>query len=111
LNRKDGVRGEPVEPFERFNLECLASRFAAKEAFFKALSSALVNLKLTQTTFSFLFTCQNIEVLQDEWQVPKLKVTWEVFEEKIGASLPKLQAHLSLSHEKNYSVAFVILDI
>ncbi len=105
------VRGEPVEPYERFNLESLASRFAAKEAFFKALSASLVNLKLTQTTFSFLFTCQNIEVVQDEWQVPVLKINWKSFEEKIGAKLPKFQTHLSISHEKNYSVAFVILSI
>lgn len=93
------------------NLERLASRFAAKEAFFKALSSSLVNLKLTKKTFSFLFSCQNVEVIQDEWQVPQLNVNWESFEEKIGARLPKFQTHISISHEKNYSVAFVILSV
>jgi len=93
------------------DLQSLASRFAAKEAFFKALSTALVKLNLTQKTFSFLFACQNVEVIKGEWDVPELKVDWEIFQEKVGKKLPKLNVDLSISHEKEYAISFVVISI
>ena len=41
------------------NIEKLASRFAAKEAFFKAFSQMLVRLQVTRVPFSFLFACHS----------------------------------------------------
>ena len=88
----------------------LASRFAAKEAFFKAFSSALVKLGLTSQTFNLTFACKQIEVVYSEWGTPDFAVNWKVFETKIQATLPLLNVQLSLSHEKDYALAFVILE-
>ena len=94
-----------------YNLEYLASRFAAKEAFYKALSQALVNLKLTKNSFPFLFACKHVELIKPVWGVPELKVDWKFFEEKIENKLPKLSTFISLSHEKLHVVAFVIISL
>lgn len=90
--------------------EFFASRFAAKEAFFKALSVALVSLKLTKEEFSFEFARRYVEVIKSTWDIPVLQVNWEAFEEKIGISLPKVKVDFSLSHEKSVVIAFVILS-
>lgn len=90
--------------------EKLAARFAAKEAFYKALSAALVQLGLTGQTFSLLFTCPHVMITSGTWQVPVLQVNWAGLEEKIGATLPKLSVHLSLSHEKTAAIAFVVIS-
>ena len=95
---------------ERLDLQSLASRFAAKEAFYKALSSALVKFKLNKKKFSFLFCAKNIEVLKGEWGVPAFKINWSAFEEKLGVKLPNLNVDLSLSHEKDYTLTFVIIS-
>ena len=95
--------GASVEQF-------FASRFAAKEAFFKALSTALVNLGLNSQTFPFEFARKHVEVVKSTWDLPILKVDWEAFEEKIRVSIPKMEIYLSLSHEKSLGIAFVILS-
>ena len=87
----------------------MAVRFAAKEAFFKALSAALVQLGLTQTTFSFLFLCKHVQLLKTTWDVPQLYVDWQAIEHKIGAVLPLLKTHVSVAHERLHVVAFVVL--
>jgi phosphopantetheine--protein transferase-like protein len=91
------------------NNSSLASRFAAKEAFYKALSSALFKLELTSTEFSFLFLCKNVEVDKNFWDIPYLKINLVAIEDKIGTKLPDMQVDLSLSHEQRYSIAFVII--
>ncbi len=89
----------------------LASRFAAKEAFFKALSMVLVSRKLTKHEFGLTFACQNCEVVKGTWGVPLLKVRWSAFEKKIGRKLPRMQVHLSISHEHEYAIAQVLVSL
>ncbi|MFA5074696.1 MAG: holo-ACP synthase [Candidatus Babeliales bacterium] len=94
----------------QYNLESLAARFAAKEAFFKAFSSSLVKLNFTQNTFSFIFSCQHACVEKTLFGVPILKINWKKFENKIERKLPNFDIELSFSHEKDYVVAFVIIS-
>lgn len=74
----------------------LAARFAAKEAFGKALGTGLRGLSL-----------RNIETRRGPGGKPDLHLS--------GAALTALEtrgarAHLSLSHEAAYSLAFVVLE-
>ena len=88
----------------------LATYFAAKEAFFKALSATLVSLSMTNQEFSLLFLCSCVEVKKITWDVPVLHVNWSVIERKIEKKLPDLKVELSLSHEKEYSIAYVLVS-
>ena len=92
------------------NFQSLASRFAAKEAFYKALSASLIKLNLNKKEFLFLFSCKNVEVLKLEWGVPVFNINWPAFEKKIGLKIPKLTVDLSISHEKDFALAFVIIS-
>jgi holo-[acyl-carrier protein] synthase len=74
----------------------LAARFAAKEAFGKALGTGLAGLAL-----------RSIETRRDPGGRPSLHV--------FGAARAALEArgarvHLSLTHEAAYSLAFVVLE-
>ena len=75
-----------------------AARFAAKEAFLKAL----------KTGWRGKITWQDIEILSDENGVPSLKIEGEARNilENLGAN----QIHLSLSHTTEHAVAQVILE-
>jgi len=78
-------------------IEYLASRFAAKEAFFKALGTGL-------NGFSF----KEVQVLNDSHGKPFFS-----FSERMREFLEdrKIWAiHLSMSHERKYSIALVILE-
>ena len=74
----------------------LAVRFAAKEALIKAVGAEIsINMK-------------DIEILNDDMGKPSLKVKnnlSEFFREK-----QIVHSHLSLSHEKEYAVACVVLE-
>ncbi len=88
-----------------------ASRFAAKEAFFKAISAVLVSRNSTKHQIGLMFVCQHVEVTKVTWDVPVLQVKWAAFEKKIGSRLSHLQTHLSLSHEHDYAMAQVLLSL
>ncbi len=91
--------------------ERLAARFAAKEAFYKALSATLGNLSITpKQQFSLMFTAQHISVTTDKLGTPTLSIFWEPFFEKIGQPLPLLTIHLSIAHEKTHALAFVVIS-
>ena len=75
-----------------------AARFAAKEAFLKAL----------KTGWRGKITWQDIEIVSDENGVPTLKIAGEakIILKNLGAD----QIHLSLSHTTEHAVAQVILE-
>jgi phosphopantetheine--protein transferase-like protein len=89
----------------------IAVRYAAKEAFYKALSSTLISLNATNQPFTFLFACSYVEIVKGIWDVPFLRVEWESFKKKIKCRLPHLETHLSLSHEHDYALAHVIISL
>ena len=75
----------------------LAARFAAKEAFGKAIGTGLENIVL-----------KDIMVYNNEKGKPELKLfntALEVFN-KTGAS----KVHISLSHEKENAIAMIVLE-
>jgi len=75
-----------------------AARFAAKEAFLKAL----------KTGWRGKITWQDIEICSDENGVPSLEIRGEAKNilENLGAN----RIHLSLSHTTEHAVAQVILE-
>ena len=77
--------------------ECLAARFAAKEAFAKALGTGLRGMTWT-----------NIEVLGGEDERPRLVLSGgalAAFETRGGVA-----AHVSLTHEAGMAFAVVVLE-
>ncbi len=78
--------------------QCYAARFAAKEAFFKALG----------TGYRYGMAFHEIEVLNDELGKPYVnphgKVKEFLEEKKI------ISIHLSISHVKEMANAFVVLE-
>ncbi len=88
---EDARKKGSAEPFS------LAARFAAKEAFGKALGSGLKDIRL-----------KDICVINDEKGKPELSVfnsALKAFTESGGKEI-----HLSLSHEKNMAVAVVVIN-
>ena len=76
----------------------LAARFAAKEAFVKALGLGLRNG----------MRWQEIEVVRNEVGAPSLRLSGQA--EKIAAERQVTAIHLSYSHEGDYASATVILE-
>ena len=75
-----------------------AARFAAKEAFSKALGTGITS-----------FGLKEVYITKNEAGKPALNVTGcaaDVLNEKCG----KYVLHVSLSHEKDYAIASVIIE-
>lgn len=75
-----------------------AGRFAAKEAFLKAL----------KTGWRGKITWQDIEVISNLEGVPRLNVTGEA--DKILKNLGATHVHISISHTTEHAVAEVIFE-
>ncbi|CAM3528286.1 holo-ACP synthase [Paraphotobacterium marinum] len=80
------------------SLSFLAGRFAAKESIVKALG----------TGFTGGISFQDFTVFNDKYGAPKLDIMNNALEIKEAKNIN--QIHLSISHEKNYAVASVILE-
>lgn len=80
-----------------YAVQSLAVRFAAKEAFGKALGSGLRGLAL-----------KDICVVSDKYGKPELKLydSAQILLQNSGADV----VHLTMSHEMDYAVACVILE-
>lgn len=75
-----------------------AARFAAKEAFSKALGTGLCGFEL-----------KDVYIQKNDEGKPFLKVqnsAEKILKEKFG----ECRIHVSLSHEKEYATAFVIIE-
>lgn len=83
---------------QRDPAQALAARFAAKEAFFKALGTGLRDG----------MSWQQVCVVRDELGCPSLQISGRAAElmQQRGAG----KAHLSYSHDGDYAVATVILE-
>ncbi|MCC5437505.1 holo-ACP synthase [Clostridium botulinum] len=84
---------------KNFKLEFIAGRFAAKEAISKALGTGIRD-----------FNFQDIEIINNELGKPKviLKPKAEDIIRKISQSH---KIHLSISHEKEYAIAYALLEV
>ncbi len=79
--------------------QCYAARFAAKEAFFKALG----------TGYRYGMAFHEIEVFNDELGKPYIQPTGKV---KQFVEEQKIKSiHLSISHVKELANAFVVLEM
>lgn len=79
---------------------CYAKRFAAKEAFTKALG----------TGFGYGISLKNIEVFNDKWGKPFIKVTGTVLKKlKKKTNNKKYKIEITISDEINISCANVII--
>ena len=78
-----------------------SKRFAAKEAFMKALG----------TGFRFNVNFNDISVINNKEGKPELKITNNVKKLLISRfKVKKFNLFISLSDEKNYSIAFVVIQ-
>lgn len=84
---------------KNFKLEFIAGRFAAKEAISKALGTGIRD-------FSF----KDIEIINNALGKPQviLKPKAEDIITKISKSY---KIHLSISHEKEYAIAYALLEV
>ena len=79
--------------------EHYAVRFAAKESFGKALGLGIKGFELT-----------DIYIIKNKEGQPCLKVTGnalKIMDEKFGKNC---NVHVSLSHEKEYAIAYVLIE-
>ena len=88
---------EEISSTRKTSTQTLAARFAAKEAFGKALGSGLANLSL-----------KDIMVISQDNGKPELKLFGTAAKalEKSGA----VKVHISLSHERDYAIAMIVLE-
>ncbi len=91
-------REQPIKSAERF-----AVRYAAREAFFKALSAMEL-----ENHVPFLMVCKLVHVCRNEQGVCNMEVDWS----KILQSNNKanFRTHLSMTHDQSHAVAFVIVE-
>ncbi|MCX7788336.1 MAG: holo-ACP synthase [Spirochaetes bacterium] len=75
----------------------LAARFAAKEAFGKALGTGLYGIQL-----------RDINVVNDPHGKPELLLEGKALE--IFRKLGGKKVHVSLTHEEDYAIAMVVLE-
>lgn len=92
-NEQAYCEGQKAGKFESY-----AARYAAKEAFFKAMG----------TGYRFGFAFLEIEILNDPLGKPEIVVTGRV--EAFLKENKIVNTHLSLSHVKEMATAFVVLE-
>ena len=95
----DDIFSGPVPPEQRF-----ATRFAAKEAFLKALGGG----RIDQEPLRQRLNLKEIVLKKDAWGRPTLALYGDA--QRVLELLNINACHVSLSHEEIYAVATVILE-
>ncbi|KOR24538.1 holo-ACP synthase [Clostridium sp. FAM 1755] len=92
---------DEVELWEKknFNLWFIAGRFAAKEAISKALGTGIRG-----------FNFKDIEIINNELGKPEVVLKPKA-EEIIKKISNNYKIHLSISHEKEYAIAYALLEV
>ena len=98
INRFFNEKEIVTEKSKQYLLEHYASRFAAKEAFVKAMGTGFLN-----------FEMKDIFVTNNELGKPILNVEKSALD-FLKKRCENFNIHLSLSHEKEYAIAFVIIE-
>ena len=93
------ARAGVTETAQRF-----ATRFAAKEAFLKAIS----NGRFGEPPLRNSIALTDIEVLSDAWGRPRLMLHGDA--QTVAKTRGVAAHHLSLSHERQFVVAMVVLE-
>lgn len=88
-----------------YNPQSLAVRFAAKEAFFKALCSLQIQTNENHLLPPFLTICRYISIAKHLSGVPILIIDKTFY---TYVHNKKLYTSVSLAHEKEYAIATVI---
>lgn len=94
-----------------YKKQFLASRFAAKEAFYKALCDFLNKLNFEIESLSFDKVRQHVEVIKNSYEIPSLNVNWIELNNILRMDVPRLDLSLSISHEKSFVVAAIIISL
>ncbi len=81
-----------------------AVRFAAREAFFKALQGAYPESKLF-----FLSICSAVSIMRNDRGLPQLNVNWKQLRAK-NEEIQPLISHVSLSHSRDMATAIALLE-
>lgn len=88
------------------NAERFAARFAAKEAFWKALTMT-IDKPISLPFFRF---CQLVSVQKKDSGAPELIVDWQMLCQQLPLKQKPNRIHLSISHHKTSAIALVILE-
>lgn len=90
----------PILSAQRF-----ATRFAVREALFKAISSAF-----PEHTIPFLTLCPAVTITQQKNGAPKCTVSLNTIMPNIDQNLDAVAILVSLTHTGSIATAFVVLD-
>ena len=82
----------------------LASRFAAKEAFIKAISSS----RKGKPPLVSQFDPRTIEVTKDQWGRPSIRLSGDA--KSVAEQLDVAHIWVTLSHEDVFAVAMIVLE-
>jgi len=90
----------PLKSKERF-----AVRFAIREAFFKAYSTAF-----PEVSIPFLTVCKQLVLKKTNYGVPYLLINWGQLIKNSNQMTSKITTNISFSHSKTIATALVILQ-
>lgn len=83
-----------------------ASRFATREAFFKAHQAMLATLN-AQHPATLITINKHIQVIHNERGLPSIDANWQSL---LPGEIPAPRAHISMTHAGEYATAVVILE-